>query len=343
MEEKELILASYCLNYPVLYEQGMALNKPIALVFGEIGNAVTYANLLSPSPVIVDATMKVSQAKKEIQMANSKGVFVIMPEMNTSSAKFQEKMVAVFSVATSGLLEGKPCVTAIFLMFSKVVPEMYRDKVFEIHMDLLPNISRIDVMNKVIPKADELALVYDKMRLFEEEDAEDKALLSSTAFLYPQIIEESNYQIAIETAEKLCKDAVNYRDTDGIVELFSDLLYKLAEEAKLSPVYILPELDDEGVDDLRNGIYIKDDFIFVHEERFKIIASEIGKIITSNAIKSALLLNDIIYADSGGYTTKMSYCDMKGNFKRVRMMKFSMPAIMGETRLHFRDYLMEGI
>ena len=118
MESILEILASYCLNFPILFELGMTLNQPIAVVLDDSGNAVTVAKQISPKPVFIDATMKMSQAKEGIRMANSRGVFVMMPEIISSSVKFREKLAMAFNVSANGVLEGKSCTTAIFFIFS---------------------------------------------------------------------------------------------------------------------------------------------------------------------------------------------------------------------------------
>lgn len=347
MESILEILASYCLNFPILFELGMTLNQPIAVVLDDSGNAVTVAKQISPKPVFIDATMKMSQAKEGIRMANSRGVFVMMPEIISSSVKFREKLAMAFNVSASGVLEGKSCTTAIFFIFSKVIPAMYKENVFEIHLNTnkLSELSEQELMEKVVPPAHELAVVYDKMKYFEENDSKVKALLGAAAFLYPQISEENDYHRVIAKAKKLCEDAENYRDTDGIVELFLDLLYKLAEESLLSPVYILPNLDEEGTENLRRGLFLKADNLYMHEELFSSLASKVQNVVGVNALKSALLSHGVIHADSGGctYTTKMGFFDEQGNSKRVRMMRFSISSIEGETRPNFRNYLMEGM
>ena len=75
MKEIIMILAAYCLNYPILCELGLTLNQPIALVADEIDNAVTVAKQISQFPVLVDSAMKISHVKEEIRMAYSRGVF----------------------------------------------------------------------------------------------------------------------------------------------------------------------------------------------------------------------------------------------------------------------------
>lgn len=343
MKEIIMILAAYCLNYPILCELGLTLNQPIALVVDEIDNAVTVAKRISPAPVLIDSAMKTSHVKEEIKMAYSRGVFVLMPELIPKSSKFQEKIAIAFGVSATSVMDRNTCTTAVFLMFSKVVPAMYKDKVFEVHIDELPELSPLEVMDKVVPMGAELSVVYDKLQLIEEHAPKVNALLSAAAFLYPQMTAESDYQMAIDKARKLCEDAENYRDTDGIVELFLDLLYKLAEESLLSPVYLLPNLDEEGTENLRNGLFLKADHLYMHDELFASLAREVQNVVGINALKSALLSHGVIHADSGGYTytTKMSFFDEQGNSKRVRMMRFSLSSIDGETRPNFSKYLME--
>lgn len=345
MKEIMLILASYCLNYPIMFELGLTLNLPIALVVDEIDNAVTVAKQISPAPVLIDSAMKTSHVKEEIKMSYSRGVFVLMPELIPKSSKFQEKITIAFGVSATGVMEGNNCSTAVFLVFSKAVPNSYKDKVFEVHIGALPELSPMEIVEKSVPKNEELSVVYDKLQSIEEHDPKVNALLSAVAFLYPQMTAESDYQMAIDKARKLCEDAENYRDTDGIVELFLDLLYKLAEESLLSPVYLLPNLDEEGTENLRNGLFLKADKLYMHDELFASLARAVQNVVGINALKSALLSHGVIHADSGGYTytTKMSFFDEQGNSKRVRMMRFSLSSIEAETRPNFSKYLMEGI
>ena len=341
--EKIMLLASYCLNYPVLAKLGKTLKKPVALVFAEAGDAVAFANLISPAPIIVDAPMKVLQTQKLIRRANSQGVFMLMPEMKTTSVKFQEKMEASIGAARNNMINGEQCSTAVFFMFSKFVPDEFRDTVFEIHVGGLRSLGKIDFLNQIVPEPNELELVFDKMKDFEGEDSEERALLCAGAFLYPQIADTNAYQRVVEAVKKLCEAADCYRDANGIVELFSDLMYKLAEDGCLSPVFILPELDEEGEQKLFTGIYLKGDIFYIHERNFKSLVCGMGDGITINAMKSALLKKGILITDKGGYTTKMGYCNSKGEFKRERMMKFSISAIAGEIRPNFKDFIMEGM
>lgn len=343
MKEIMLILASYCLNYPIMFELGLTLKRPIAIVVDEIDNAVTVAKQISPSPVLIDSAMKTSHVKEEIRMAYSRGIFVMMPELIPKSSKFQEKIAIAFGVSATGVMEGNNCSTAVFLVFSKAVPNSYKDKVFEVHIGALPELSPMEIVEKSVPKNEELSVVCDKLQSIEEHDPKVNALLSAAAFLYPQMTAESDYQMAIDKARKLCEDAENYRDTDGIVELFLDLLYKLAEESLLSPVYLLPNLDEEATENLRRGLFIKADNLYMHDELFASLASAVQNVVGINALKSALLSHGVILADSGGctYTTKMSFLDEQGNSKRARMMRFSISSIEGETRPNFEKYLME--
>lgn len=345
MKEIMLILASYCLNYPIMFELGLTLKRPIAIVVDEIDNAVTVAKQISPSPVLIDLAMKTSHVKEEIWMSYSRGIFVMMPELIPKSSKFQEKIAIAFGVSATGVMEGNNCSTAVFLVFSKAVPNSYKDKVFEVHIGALPELSPMEIVEKSVPKNEELSVVYDKLQSIEEHDPKVNALLSAAAFLYPQMTAESDYQMAIDKARKLCEDAENYRDTDGIVELFLDLLYKMAEESVLSPVYILPNLDEEATENLRKGLFLKADNLYMHDDLFASLASAVQNLVGINALKSALLSHGVIHADSGGctYTTKMSFFDEQGNSKRIRMMRFSLSSIDGETRPNFSKYLMEGI
>lgn len=345
MKEIIMILAAYCLNYPILRELGLTLNQPIAVVVDEIDNVVSVAKQISPSPVLIDSAMKISQIKEEVGSAYSRGVFMMMPEMIPNSAKFQEKFAIVFGVSATGLMEGTSCSTAVFLLFSKVVPAEYKDKVFEIHIDALPELTSLELMEKAVPKAETLSVVYDKLEALEEHDTKANVLSSVAAFLYPQLSEASDYQMLIDKARKLCEDAENYRDSDGTVELFLDVLYKMAEEVMLPPVYILPNLDEEGVDNLRNSLFLKADNLYMHEELFSSFASKVQNVVGVNALKSALLSHGVIHPDSGGctYTTKMGFFDEQGNSIRVRMMRFSISSIEGETRPNFKKYLMEAI
>lgn len=345
MKEIIMILAAYCLNYPILRELGLTLNQPIAIVVDEIDNAVTVAKQISPSPVLIDSAMKISHVKEEIRMAYSRGIFVMMPELIPKSSKFQEKIAIAFGVSATGVMEGNTCSTAVFLVFSKAVPNSYKDKVFEVHIGAFPELSSMEIVEKSVPKNEKLSVVYDKLQSIEEHDPKVNALLSAVAFLYPQMAEKSDYQMAIDKTRKLCEDAENYRDTDGIVELFLDLLYKLAEESLLSPVYILPNLDEEGTENLRRGLFLKADNLYMHEELFSSLASKVQNVVGVNALKSALLSHGVIHADSGGctYTTKMGFFDEQGNSKRVRMMRFSISSIECESRPNFEKYLMEAI
>lgn len=338
-----MILRSLCMNYPILNHWGYTIKKPIGLVFSHPEDIGTYIHSLSLYPRIISMTTKVAEAKEKLHHSNSEGTFLILNDISKiNGTKMAEKIELMMQAAMLGEINECEAVTTAFMVFYKMIPENLYGRVFQIRIPKLPDNFKLIDMMELLPDSDQIAVVKDKINHLNSSTIEECVFKAAVAFMYPKLYEKRDlylYKELMQTAESLVLLERMYQEEDEILEFALEALvdYTCNETTK---IYSLPKLRKQEISDIKKAVYVKDEYMFIHENCFKEVMSGLYEISTIGCIKDSLLKNHILCSDKGEYTTKMNYYGEDGRLQRVRMMKLNMNGIIvDDTGMSLKDFL----
>ena len=204
-------------------------------------------------------------------------------------------------------------------------------------------------LNEVVPLDEELAMVEDKIQtiLPKATSPDEKSLLAAACFLYPKIARagrQEEFKDILESA--MCLAALNEenQDTSQLALLFIKILYDWQEQVDFHTVYGLPFLEMVAVEKLRESLFFDADYLYMHEEMLKnIVGPLLNLIVLLTVVKQALVEANMLFPDQARtFTAKMGYYNVAGQYKRARMLRFSMDKLERPGELGFLELCCEG-
>lgn len=332
-----ILLRSLCLNAPILRVWGYMPKIPFALVCSEFADAIEFAQMLSPNPRILDGFSQIREIEEALGASRSDGVFLIVERATAISAKMQAKIDAIFAAARFGKVCKKTVHAAVFLIFRRMVPEEYREQVFEIHLEKWRAGTDFNML-RLVPDSNQLSLVNDKIRELKKGEKGIGTLKAAAGFLYPKLAELgriTDYKLVLEACERLEHLAKMYQEESGVAELLTESFFNYIENSSDIRVYALPYIGRDAENHFEESFFIKGDQFYIHESFFMKIIAPVMEVVPIGMIKDTLVKADLLKCDSGGYTAKMSYYYEKNRLLRRRMLRFCGEKIRQEEGTSF--------
>lgn len=316
------ILVSIGINYPVLRENFMVLQKPFLIITGD-GNLEKAAGILSDSGTPrLDEYLSVKKLMAVLNDVNSD--FVLCKFVQSKRGIGFLEMVA--GIVTSGGIGGERFNALPVVIAEKMPYGCNKDRFFIICIDDFNDMAFDRFC--VVPPEDEITVVSDKFNQ-EAADATDdeSAFLAAACFLYPYFRDNGlgkEFADLLCCAKKLVELDENIHSLNGIGSFFVDELYRWQAETNFYRIYELPYLKTFVLQRLHEVILFDDRYIYMKDELFKKISSSLLSGYPVNILKKSLLDDGIICADNTNtYTVKMLYRDVAGNPGSERMLRFS--------------------
>lgn len=337
-----LIILSLGINYPILRELNLELSK-LLLVIVDVGQSKTVLNILAPDDATrVDEIMNIKKLGEIVTNVNSG--FVAYSYFH--SRRGRDFLNVLGAVAQSGRIMGEKS-SAMPIVISEEMPTGCNTQDF-FTICLNDGVGDIEVDHMlVIPPDDQLGVVFDKIRTIirGEYPQDKKALLAAACFLYPNMVEnelESEFSEVLECAQKLVEIDDNSHDMNNMGAAFIKAMYQWQEQEGFYDVYELPNLDMNTQSKLGQVILFDEEYIYMKESLFNIIAEPLLKICSVSALKTALVEADILRPErTNTYTIKVGYYNLIGQYQRERMLRLrrSKISILGE--LEFVEICMD--
>ncbi len=316
------ILVSIGINYPVLREDFVVLQKPLLIVTGE-RNLEKAAGILSDSGTPrLDEYLSAKKLMAVLNDVNSD--FVLYKFVQSKKGIVFLDMIA--GAVTSGSIGGERFNALPAVISEKMPYACNTDRFFTICLDGFNDISFERFC--VVPPEDELPVVFDK---FKQEAAgatdEESAFLAAACFHYPYFRDnglKEEFADLAGCAKKLVEFNENIHDASSIGSFFVDELYRWQSGTNFNAVYELPCLSTFMLQRLHKAIFFDGKYIYIKDELFKKISSSLLSGYPVNVLKKLLIDDGIICSDNTNtYTVKMLYRDSAGNPGSERMLRFS--------------------
>lgn len=321
--------------YPYLFDNGMSVNCPIALV---VQNRVDADNIIKKFPLAserITSTTTKDQTIDILTSVNLNAVFVF-PQLpggrKTRSVKHEQNCELAFDGVVSHMIGDDPVIAMVFFIFEKKIPDEYKGIMLELHMPCVSSNSKFDW--SFLPDERDLSLINDKYCEIHNKEPHFEWLYMAVACMYVvlnKMDKPDQYPKVLHDVEEVISEFKSYEDTAWIVEEVSYYLMAYIESNCYMRIYNLNNLSVDVEDKLKNSVFFREKYMYIHSELIEKILSPILKYIKINVIKEILAEYLILLPDRSCYDTKMSYPSGK-ELKRVRMVKFDMTKIKDNDR-----------
>ena len=317
------ILVSIGINYPVLREDYVVLQKPLLIITGT-GNMETVISFLSgKNTPKLNEYLNIKKVMAILNDVNSD--FVIYPYVQ--SQKGNDFLEIIASIVTTGGTSSNSF-NAVPVVVAENIPYGYNiDHFFIICIDEWSDRISFDRLC-VVPPEEELSVIYDKFNSYSINATHDEnAFLAAACFLYPYFKDKHLYeefQDVLDCAKKLVELDEDSHSLNDIGDFFVNTLYKWQKNTSFHNIYMLPELEMSVIRKLNQVILFDEKYIYMKECFFKKISAVLLNTFHLTMLKKALVDDCILCPDNTNtYTVKMAYCNIIGEYKRERMLRFS--------------------
>lgn len=320
----KLLLRSYIINFPILATWKRILYCPVALIFDNFSQAGDFVKEISPAPIMIDAGMKVKRMQELLAEINSRGAFLFLTNCKKISQKEHEKIRTFCDIAVTQKYSGSPVIGAMVIICNRRVPEEVLDIAVAFQVNESQTVTKYELLD-LIPSPLQLELVKDRIEgLMDFEDDVVNVFCSAAMFMYPRLREKKDglADHLEDHTQQVLKESRLFGDEEDILEMSVQRFFECAGNGNFENCYTLPNLEEEAIQKLKTAVYVKPGILYLHPEKFKEIMQPLLQIFNLTVIKRTLFEAEMLMADAGGYTKKMSYFSVYGNAERVRMMAF---------------------
>ena len=339
MDKISKTILSYIVNFPILQDWEKSMTKPLALVFNNRQVMAKAIKTTFSSCKLIESSASINKIKETIITANSHGVMYIVEPNSIARSKVKSILELLLDTNYFGAIDNKKVSTAVILLFEGVVSKELKNLVFEIHLGVENLNVQIPILD-VVPELSKLEIIREQLQRIE---VKGDSIIPAAAVLYP-LCSKKDYNDFLQTAKDLDKQSKEFAEQDGLVEFFCDNFKEMVVEGEIEFKYRLPNVDEEGVRNKEEALFFDDKFVYLSYTYFRKICEYIfGSDISLMTIRTALIESDIIVADKGGFTTKMSFITATGKFERTRMIKLNDEKIEAYHRGGLINLIMEEI
>lgn len=315
-----MLLFSYAVNYPILWDWGLTLSKPIGLVFSDLSMTRKFCGLLSQQPYLSSMTEKKNVIACVLAKANSEAVCLFYRNSKTYQPKnIVANIDQLLLTSQFGEVSGHKARTATFIAFYGFVPDELKAQVLEVHVEgHLPQIKIAELM-ALLPNLEQLSIVEKAVKDFDLDEC--LALKAAAAFLLPALERDNRTPVYIEmlaTAKRLISAAEDYREIESVKCLVIKAFVEYYSMKK-PPVMQIAELEKDDDVDVEKAFLLDNNLLYVREKLFKAVVSKLTEVIPVDLIKERLVNEKVLLGQKGEYTKKMNLI-VGGKTQYIRML-----------------------
>lgn len=308
-----LLLKSLAINYPILKDWGLPLEKLLVIQVSDNNRSVVKESLHIFQTILITTDLKKKEIFKTLEESNSEFVFFDFNRNTRGRIILDYIYEAVFL----GVSRAIPVV-----LTSVAMPEEIAEKTMMISLTELSQVVYIP-FEEIVPKEDELGSVREMIGFCRNNSEKSaQSLLYAAAFTYPcfkRKKDDSSFKSLLALANDVYEISENRYCTDGIEEWFLKELFKMTDSMRI-PMYDI-SLEYKEFED--TSIYYDKEYVFISNKLFQNISEELLKVYDSETIKRCLCEKRMLVSENGEtFTYKMPFRDLSGGYKRVRMLRF---------------------
>lgn len=339
LEDILKLIISLSWGVPLLSRFNMQPLMPIAFITESSRESRLVMGLVPRQRVIHTRT---SQKEISDKLIDSEALPLLFLGDNKDNPSKRENELVSFlvSVIRAGVCEKKEVNSLAVGIFEKHIPQQFQQSFFKIYIqdcedyhaeevaaykDLLfcETMIRKDKVERLLSSHNECIPMLSAL----------KASIELAQFACPEIDTISLAQIA----EQLVTLDEERNDTDDLIDLFLDDIYKEAENGRVS-LFDLPNLEAWQIDQLGTAVFADKAYLYISEQRFSQLVSGLRCIYPIDIIKYKLVEAGIIKGSGEtSYSTKMGYITPYGEYKRVRMIKLAQDSLVKIGDVPFLD------
>jgi len=342
--DKLLVLLSTAINFMVLREYGMEMDRLVILVIGR-GQMKSAIRLLSDgdTPKLNDG-MNINRLSKIM----SEPYFGFVAYQYSPSKKSRDFLDTLAGMVKDGEINGVKINSLPIVITDRMPYGCEMDDAFTVYIN--ESIEGIDIDKmEVVPPDGSLDVVEEKIRFYTDGcDTQDgKALTAASCFLYPNLFNADRvYEFLrlIKCATLMQELNDENGSADGLGEYFIQELYQWREDMGFHNMHRLPDLEEESVEKMDEAMFFNDRYFYMSEKLFRETAGNLLEVSPINLLKESLVREDILCPDSETtYTAKMGYRRPSGYFNRVRMMRFKRESLENTGEVGFVETCLAGM
>ena len=334
----QLTLFSLGLNAPVLLHFGYRLNRLLCLVVGEDESKATIDSFYEFNCLIIDESFSPTFVRKRI---SEETFSFILFSMNTEKKSTLEILSILYAAVASGYFNNRKFTATVIIVTENQYLRDVDNQLFFVCLTEPLQPGQIAISD-VVPKPEELALVFHKIKELEksEFDPASKIFYAAACFLFPH----NQDNMILETCCSVLSSifTVNeafHNEGASLDQLFVKRITNWAKETNFSDVIELPYLNTDEYSRLNIAIFYsaEKDLMYISEYLFSKIIEKLD--LSSPAIKRALADSGVLLPECSNFktfTVKMN-CFVNSKPHRPRMLRLNAEKLVSASGLMLID------
>ena len=333
------ILKSLGANYPIIRAIGYEMTKPVVVITAGSGTKEVMECVTNFTAPKIGEDAKLRDLEKALAETNSEFLILLF----SATRKGREQINFLISAMKLGTN-----LNALPLIISD--GRIQREDVTDFFMVYLgQDLQDIHIpLKDVVPPDEQVEVVLDKITEIAVggKTPEEKALLAAVCFLYPNLKKENRneeFGKLVDCAKALAAQDEEGSSIAGLGEMFVTEIFEWQEKTGFCDIHELPMLEMNVVNCIDRIILFDACYFHLKESLLADIAKPLLELFPMDVLKATLVEDGMLCPEnSKTYTTKVNYCDIVGNYQRIRMLRFNRAAFNRFGELEFIDLCCSG-
>ena len=310
------ILKSYAANQPVLKKMGYVIPKPLAVI-------TDLDNIERQKKILMNFSLPILNLAEKIEKITSRKVNADFVSA-VYDCRWKEKIRDLAAVTYSDSSQ----ITSPLLIFAdgRILDEGCENFLF-VFLDKIPEEEIL--IEEIVPTDERLPVILYKIEEIASlgTTQSERALLAAACFMYSDQNERNGeFEELLSHAKLLAK--CGEEDVNGeLSKIFIDRIFEWQNDTELCNIFKLPKLDMETIKQIDKGIFYNDEYFYMSDSIFRLIAQPLLKTYPEPLLKIVLAKEEILRPENGKTNTvKMNFRSIAGTYERVRMLRFQRAA-----------------